>query len=779
MELGINDIYMTRPAMAFPQRWRDSFPLGNGFTGATLYGGTSAERIIINRYDFWYNGCRDELPDVSYCVPKMRELAEQGEYRKACNMMCDALRDAGYASKNYMMRPLGEVTVKFDIQSYADSYKRILHLDTAEQEIRYKLGESQAKRLCFVSRKRDITVLKISTEEATDFSLKTGFFRSYEGNCDLCKTWENGDEIKAMENDEEFAIYHSRDCCFSYSSKNEGEYFGIVSKVMSDGAVEVTKSGISVSGAKESLILIKAFSKETDRGKAVSKAVGDLNACPDDYDVLFSENKEIYKGLYDNADLTLYNGEEFHSNEYLLEEARNKELTAELTEKLWRYGRYLFISGTAPGATAFALNGIWAPGYDMMFTQNVANENVQCIYWHAAVGGLSELVKPLIDYYFSEMKTHRENAKKLYGCKGIFVSTYTTPENAIVAPNVSIILHFLGCAGWLARHFYEYYLYTKDEETFNGKILPFMIEAAEFYEDFYYTDKDGNLVLYPGISPENSPVEFRDFTQGFSMPTTKNPTIEIAILKELLTVLVEISKSKPELSGKAKVWENMLEIIPDYLINEDGAVAEWIDEKVHDEYKHRHISHVYPLFPGTEVENFRPELKQYFKKAVDMRDVRYFAGWSMPHLAAVYSRLGEPQKVFDMLKAMSKVELYDSFFTGDTNPDMRPNSEFGSDEYKAPVQLDVILATVNAIQEMLIYVSPEKLKILPACPEKYKNGKARFKYADGTVSLEWDVESKICKGRIVAESDTDITVELPFGMGVRQVKLAAGEEFIL
>ncbi len=272
----------------------------------------------------------------------------------------------------------------------------------------------------------------------------------------------------------------------------------------------------------------------------------------------WKEHKQLHEALYRTADLHLYSGDIYHTNEQLLEDARDTQLSAELAEKLWRFGRYLFISGTAQGALPFPLYGIWPCGYEREFTHHVANENVQSIYWHAEVGGLAALTAPLINYYCDRMEAFRENARQLFGCRGIFVGTYTTPKNAAVAWYVPVILHFIGVAGWLSSRFYRYYQFTGDEKLFTEKILRFMVEAAMFYEDYYYLDTDGTLALYPAVSPENSPLEFHDKTKPHSMPfrcfgtmidCSRNAVMNIASLKKWVDILAVRYSRKAYLDG--------------------------------------------------------------------------------------------------------------------------------------------------------------------------------------------------------------------------------------
>lgn len=765
-----NDLYQMKPASVYGEKWRDCTPLGNGNTGVALYGGVCIEKIAISRADLWHHGYEKDLPDVSYSLKEMRDLEQKGQVVQACAKMFDALKSENYDIDVGYPRMLGCVRLCFDCKGVYGKYRRIIHMDSAESEINYKIDDTDFLRRTFVSRKRDIVVMQIKSSKSADFLLNHKFYDSF----------ENEIEQEVKENDAKNARFSFENGCIIYSSKSEGEFFGIATKAVSDGTVEVSENEIKISNAKNTLILIKAFSKRKDRKRAEKSAVEDLNNTPNDYMRLFKENRILYTRLYNKADVRLYNGRKFHSNEELIARAMDSECSAELIEKLWRFGRYLFISGVAKKGLPFPLYGLWSCGYNRPWAAHVANENVQMIHWHAAVGGLNSLIYPLIDFYHSKMDGFRECAKKLFDCRGIYVGTILSPETKYIAPFVPVVLHFIGVAGWLSRHFYEYYLSTKDEKTFNKKILPFMIETAKFYEDYIYEDKKGNIVLYPACSPENSPLDYQNVTPtvtGHPMPVTKNPTIEVAIMKELLTNLVEISETHIELSKQADKWKTMLSKIPDYMINESGAVAEWMDKSVHDYYAHRHLSHLYPVFPGTEIEDTgRYELLPAFKKAVDMREIGYMTGWSLMHMAAIYSRLKDSKKVFDCFNMLSKVCLLDNFFTlhndyrgmGITAIDM-------GDENFAPVQLDALLGSVNAVQEMLIFVSAKNIKLLPACPEKFSSGSANLNFFDGTVKLKWDLNKKHYEAEFKAKRDTSFRLELPFNAGVKQLEMKAGQ----
>lgn len=763
------DIIMKRPASIFCNRWRDGTPVGNGKTGVVFYGGAGRDYMIFSRGDLWVNGNDAPVPDVSYALDIMRKLQKEGKYPEANFVMYNELKKHGYANKLADMRTLGRVEMLFECNGVYSNYRRVIHTDTSEAEVTYKLGNDRHKRRVLASRKRDIIAISIESEKENGFSLNSGFYKSLEG----------GRENELKESDAQFAQYRVDSGCYIYSSKHEGKYFGIVSKVVTDGKQSADPNGITVNNATESLVLMKAFSCEDDRIEGESKALKAILECPFDYDSIFEENLPLYKELYFKADVSLYEGETYSSNEQLIEEAKDDEITPELSEKLWRFGRYLFISGTSQDGLPFPLYGLWPCGYVRDFTHHVANENVQSIYWHTEAGGLGKLNESLIDYYCNKIESFRENAKNLFGCRGIFVGTYTTPVNSTVSWYVPVILHFIGCAGWLSQHFYKYYKYSGNVKLFTEKILPFMIEAAQFYEDYYYTDENGKLALYPAVSPENTPIEYYNKHKGHAMPVTKNPTVEIAILKELLTHLVSEAKTRPELLQKSEKWSEMLSIIPEYCINDKGGIAEWMSDDLHDAQDHRHISHLYPVFPGTEIEEKDDATKlAQFKRALDLRELGSYCGWSLPHMSAVYSRFKDIEKNIHMLNAFVKVALCDNFFTlGYDYHDMGITGYECGDEYRAPVQLDAIMGFVNAIQEMLIFSLPGKLKLLPALPDKFKNGHAMLYFDTGFVDFSWDAQKRECHGTIHAVRDTELVLELPFEKSSVSVVLAPEECF--
>ena len=772
-----HDLYMKRPASVFGENWRDGTPLGNGLTGINLYGGVSRETLILSRYDMWSTvgvGISD-APKVSNCIDDMRNLATKGEYAKASTILYEQLKKMGYKDAGQHMRCLCQIVFYFGCMGVYSDYTRCLHMDSGEAEITYNIDEYRYRRRTFVSRDSDIIVSECEFGQPTSFTANASFYESHEDGRE--------DHIKDVHiaNEE----WKEQDGFYVYTSMNDDQTFcGMVMTIVPDGKCMVTDSGITVENAKRATTYIKTFSSEKDRELAILNAIELVKKEANGYNDMFILHKRLHKELYLSTNINIYDENDLHSNEELLDIARNKECPPELIEKMWRFGRYLFVSGTNEKGHPFPLYGLWVSGYDRPWSQHVANENVEMIYWHTMVGGLVELVKPLIHWYFERMNAFRECAKNIYGCNGIFVPAYTTREQTSPVTSVPVVMHFMGCAGWLARHFYEYYLATCDEALFEGEILPFMLETAAFYEDYLYEDENGMFEFYPSVSPENTPLEYENINLGLGhpMPVYKNATIEFAILKELLTNLIDVAKTNPRIVYKTEKWKDMLSKIPDYIINEDGAIAEWIDDAVHDNYFHRHLSHIYPVFPGTEIEDCeRYELMQNFEKAVDLRKLGSYTGWSLAHMSSIYARFGKSDKAFNMINMITKVCLLENFFT--LHNDFRYmgiTTDKMGDERFAPVQLDAIMGTVNAVQEWLIRVTKKKIYILPACPKQLKSGSAEnLCFFGGKLNLKWNLSKKICTVDITATRDILYDIVFPFGRKVETITLLKGDNITI
>ncbi|RKL65266.1 alpha-L-fucosidase [Salipaludibacillus neizhouensis] len=772
-----NRISLKYPAAWWRNMWRDGLPSGNGKLGASVSGGVSLEKILINHEGLWHRGKKDVLPDVGYTLNETRDLMKKEKYKEASWHLTNTLKENGYDTRLASFLPLVELTLRMQQTEGFKHYRREVDMETGEVSVRWKEGNELFERNLFVSRADDVVVYEIkSTSEllTTDFQLG------------LRKTDRNNMEqrVKELECSVQYKV---EDNFIFFTAKNDDntEYGAVLRIIPTGGKMNSDNNCLRCEDAKHIQTIMKVFIKG-DHVIEWARIQEELLEMKGDYQDLLQAHIPLHTKLFHTASLQLSDSEEEHSNEELLLDAYEGEASIPLIEKLWKYGRYLFISGTRPEGQPFGMYGLWGGDYNLMWCHRMANENIQMMYWHATVGGLSELVPALFNYYEDMMEDFRGNAKKLYGCRGIYIPAGTTPGIGVPNQIVPVIMNWTGAAGWLAQHYYDYYLYTGDKKILIEKVLPFMKEVVLFYEDFLVIDEGGNYQYLPSVSPENTPDNFmpKDGKQiAHPMPTTINATMDLAILKEVLHHLIEGAKETAFYLDEIEKWQEMLTRIPQYEVNQDGATKEWLHPAFEDRYNHRHISHIYPVFPGREINQEQDqELFEGFRVAVSKRILGAQTGWSLAHMSSIWARMNDGNKALECLDILTRSCLLTNFFT--VHNDWR-NMGLNMEIETAPIQLDASMGIINAVQEMLLFVSPNMIKLLPALPTKWKKGNVGdFRFMTGRVSYSWNLETQLLCGEIVADRETLITLKLPgfancllTGDGVRISESSLGKTY--
>ncbi|MFS0869167.1 glycosyl hydrolase family 95 catalytic domain-containing protein [Paenibacillus xylanilyticus] len=797
-----NKMILKYPASWWKGMWREALPTGNGKLGASVQGGIQEEMILLQHSELWHWGQKNELPDVSHTLAETRKLMDEEHYPEASWHLTRALQTKGYASKLASRFPLTALTLTMACDNAFRKYRRELDMETGEIHVRWEEAKRSYSRSIFVSRADDCVVFRITGDELGESdpgrSWETAGKPLLSGNVGL--QFPPGDRERE---DEQFLKLkmsvtvrtdEDENYLFYGGQNDDGQDFGAVLRLIHVGDVSEknpvtgtlnfpgnihtisSKNQPNKRGEKainerlpfetsgNLLVLIKWFAtgkreEEWDRLKQ------ELAVFDTDYDALLSRHKALHQALFHSAKLDLDDtADDGRCNEELLLDAYEGEAPTGLLRKMWAYGRYLFISGISEGGnTPFGLYGLWGGDYRLMWGHNMANENVQMMYWHSTVGGLSRLNLSLFRYYNGMMETFRDNARKLFGCRGIFIPAGTTP--GMGAPNqiVPVIMNWTGAAGWLARHYYEHYKYTGDKQFLREEALPFMREALLFYEDFMVLDPNGQYKMYPSVSPENTPENFmpRDGRQlAHPMPTAINAAMDIAIIKELLQHTIEASRIVGTHTSQIPQWEAMLKRLPAYILNEEGAVKEWLHPAFEDRQNHRHLSHLYPVFPGQEVSREEdPVLFGAFETAVHQRKLGAQSGWSLAHMSSIYARLGDGGRALESLNVLARSCLLPNGFT--LHNDWR-NMGICLPLPAAPVQLDANLGWVNAIQEMLLYVSPQLIKVLPALPARWTRGEVQnWRIQGGTLSFAWNRKTGAFQAELTARHRIATKLQLP------------------
>ncbi|WP_249281000.1 glycoside hydrolase N-terminal domain-containing protein [Paenibacillus sp. 7516] len=815
-----NKMILKYPASWWKGMWREALPSGNGIMGASVRGGIHQEVILLQHGELWHWGRKDELPNVSHTLQETRRLMDAGEYSEASWHLTRAVQAVGYASKLSSRFPLAELSLIMNGDYAFHHYRRELDMETGEIHVCWEEGERKISRSLFVSRADDCVVFRINAEVlSTNDSpqlRETGSTPMISGSVGLQfppGDRERGDEeFKELimsvtvrtDEDEQYIFYGGRN--------DDGQDYGAVMRLICVGdepgagvlpsrrALHFPGKGVAIPDKDQRddsekqaihaelpfetsgdvLVLVKMFvtGKREEEWARLKQELAGLEA---DYNSILSRHTELHQPLFQSAELDLDDAADDRlSNEELLLDAYEGEAPLGLIRKMWAYGRYLFISGTSEGGNIpFGLYGLWGGDYRLIWGHHMANENVQMMYWHSAVGGLSCMNLSLFRYYTGLLDVFKENARKLYGCRGIYIPAGTMPGIGIPNQIVPVIMNWTGAAGWLARHYYEYFWYTGDMQFLREQALPFMREALQFYEDFLVLDDEGLYMIYPSVSPENTPQNFmpKDGKQlAHPMPTAINATMDVAIIKELLTHTIQASRIIGANTSKLPEWEAMLTRLPSYMLNEEGAVKEWLHPAFEDRQDHRHLSHLYPVFPGQEVSREEdPLLFEAFEKAVNQRKLGAQSGWSLAHMSSIYARLGDGERALDSLDHLARSCVLSNGFT--LHNDWR-NMGICLTLDAAPVQLDANMGWVNAVQEMLLQVSPQRIKLLPALPARMLRGELQnWRIPGGALSLAWDRKSGIFQAELAATRRISSKVQLPDWVDISLCKQHGDKKF--
>ncbi len=565
---------------------------------------------------------------------------------------------------------------------------------------------------------------------------------------------------------------------YAATNNDDDSDFGAVARIISDdGTLSVNGGAIRITGGRQALVLIKPFIKG-ERRRDWTALEQDLNTANADYAALLEPHAALHGELFHRVTLDLGASEHEHqlSTEELLLDAYQDEASTAMVEKMWAYGRYLLISSSRAGGQPCPLQGKWCGSYRGYWTFNMANENLQMNYWQAMSGNITETTLPVFDYFDRLMGDFRENARKLYGCRGILVSCITTPPSGLFKDIQPHILYWTGGGAWIGQHYYDYYQYTGDEVFLKQRAMPFLREVALFYGDFFTIGEDGYFVSSPSNSPENTPGNQPDRRNE----TTMNATMDFALAKEVLTHLIEGAAITDESEEDVENWSAMLAKIPPYQINEDGAIKEWMHPFFTDNYHHRHQSHIYPVLPGVEVtRDSDPEGYKAFEIAIHKRldiGISSQTGWSLAHMANVYARMGDGDRALRCLSLLSRACVMNNFYT--THNDWRA-SGIGGDFPPAPYQIDANFGWTAAVQEMLLFSVPGAITVLPALPQKWAKGSVSGLLARGgvEVSIVWNQSKQ--SATVILRSlkrDQTILLRVPYGsQRTMTVDLEAGE----
>jgi len=724
------------------QKWVESLAIGNGRIGAMVFGGINRERLQLNVDTLWAGGPYDPVnPQAREALPEARQLVFEGKYREAAKLISAKIMSKPLGQMPY--QTAGDLVLTFPDSARVDDYRRDLNLDTAVATVEYTAGGTRFTRQAFVSPVDQVIVVRLTADKKNAISFSAGLQSPQKVSVEM----ESGHTL----------VMRGRN---GESQGIQGALkFQVRVRVLAEGGtVSATSNSVSVANADSATLLIagatsyKNFQDVSGDPESAGKArIAAAEGKP--FSALLDAQTREHQRLFRRVSIEL--GSTEACKQPTDERIRNfhNGNDPQFAALYFQFGRYLLISSSRPGGQPANLQGLWNdslnPPWGSKYTINI---NTEMNYWPAESCNLGECVEPLVAMVRDLSETGARTAKEMYGAGG-WVTHHNTDLWRATGPIDGPDWGMWPSGGaWLCLALWDHYQFGR-EEAFLKQVYPLMHGAAQFFlETLMEKPKHKWLVTNPSISPENQ--------HPFGAAVCAGPTMDSQIIRDLFSNCIEASQildtdaefRKQLVAARARLAPNQ--------IGANGQLQEWLEDwdAKAPEQQHRHISHLYGLFPSAQITpRETPELAEAAKVTLNTRgDIT--TGWAIAWRINCWARLHDGNRAFSILN-----HLFDPTRTYPNMFDAHP-----------PFQIDGNFGGTSAIAEMLLQSHAGEIELLPALPSPWRTGRVTGLRARGGFQIEiaWQ-DGKLTGVKIQSVGGRKAVVR--YGDHTSQIEFKSGE----